>query len=174
MKLTPKQQKFCDEYLKSGNATQAYTLAYSTKNMGKQSISVEAHKTLKKPSIQAYINDRMNEESEHKIASAQEVLAYLTRVFSGQETETVTTPRGVIIPNVPVKASDRLSAAKELLKRYPTDPIAAAKLDKIRAETALTRAKVKAMEALTSDDNAKLNELLDKVTQSVNDEYSND
>ena len=50
-KLTTKQRKFADEYIKSGNATQAYKLAYSTKNMSPTSINSEATKTLRKPIV---------------------------------------------------------------------------------------------------------------------------
>ena len=57
-KLTTKQRKFADEYIKSGNATQAYKLAYSTKNMSPTSINSEATKTLRKPIVKTYIDSR--------------------------------------------------------------------------------------------------------------------
>lgn len=40
--LTPKQEKFCQEYLKSGNATQAYKKSYSTENSTDKSINEQA------------------------------------------------------------------------------------------------------------------------------------
>lgn len=42
--LTPKQEKFCIEYLKSGNASEAYRLSYNAKKMSEQVINNEAKK----------------------------------------------------------------------------------------------------------------------------------
>jgi len=51
MKLTPKQKKFADEYIKTGNATQsAIEAGYS-----KRTAAVIATENLIKPNIKAYI-----------------------------------------------------------------------------------------------------------------------
>lgn len=51
MKLTDKQSKFCEEYIKNGyNGTKAYQVAYETDN--KQVAGTEAYKMLKNPRIQ--------------------------------------------------------------------------------------------------------------------------
>jgi phage terminase small subunit len=44
--LTPKQEKFCIEYLKSGNASAAYRLSYNAKKMSEQVINNEAKKLI--------------------------------------------------------------------------------------------------------------------------------
>lgn len=161
-KLTTKQRKFADEYIKSGNATQAYKLAYSTKNMSPTSINSEATKTLRKPNVKNYIDSRLKELSNSKILSAQEVLEYLSRVVAGKETEPVATAKG-IYDNVPVSAKDRISAAKELLKRYPTDPLTKAQLRKANADARVAEARANVAERLGSEGDDKLDELMDKL-----------
>ncbi|WP_288531550.1 terminase small subunit [uncultured Secundilactobacillus sp.] len=111
-KLTVKQQKFADEYIISGNATQAAIAAgYSQKTAG----SV-GNENLKKPAISSYIKQRTKAISNSKIANQQEILQYLTSVLRGEETESVATAKG-IFSGVDVGAKDRLKAA-ELLGKH--------------------------------------------------------
>ncbi len=63
-KLTVKQQKFADEYIISGNATQAAELAGYAKRSA-HSIGAE---NLQKPAIATYIESRRKEISDGKIA----------------------------------------------------------------------------------------------------------
>lgn len=157
--MTPKQKKFCDEYIKSGNAKQsAIKAGYSSKTA--KSIGQE---NLTKPDLKAYIDERLKELSDHKILSAAEVLEYLSRVVAGEETEYVATSKG-IFPDVPVSAKDRISAAKELLKRYPTtDPMEKQKLKKLTADARISEAKANVAERLDSEGDDKLDELMDKL-----------
>lgn len=157
--MTPKQKKFCDEYIKSGNAKQsAIKAGYSPKTA--YSIGNE---NLNKPELKAYIDERLKELSNHKILSAAEVLEYLSRVVAGKETEYVATSKGVF-PDVPVSAKDRISAAKELLKRYPTtDPMEKQKLKKLTADARISEAKANVVERLGSEGDDKLDELMDKL-----------
>lgn len=157
--MTPKQKKFCDEYIKSGNAKQsAIKAGYSPKTA--KSIGQE---NLTKPDLKAYIDERLKELSDHKILSAAEVLEYLSRVVAGKETEYVATSKG-IFPDVPVSAKDRISAAKELLKRYPTtDPMEKQKLKKLTADARISEARAKAME----DNGQDMELLLDKMMDTL-------
>ena len=157
--MTPKQKKFCDEYIKSGNAKQsAIKAGYSPKTA--KSIGQE---NLTKPDLKAYIDERLKELSDHKILSAAEVLEYLSRVVAGKETEYVATSKGVF-PDVPVSAKDRISAAKELLKRYPTtDPMEKQKLKKLTADARISEARANVAERLGSEGDDKLDELMDKL-----------
>lgn len=157
--MTPKQKKFCDEYIKSGNAKQsAIKAGYSPKTA--YSIGNE---NLNKPELKAYIDERLKELSNHKILSAQEVLEYLSRVVAGKETEYVATSKGVF-PDVPVSAKDRISAAKELLKRYPTtDPMEKQKLKKLTADARISEARANVAERLGSEGDDKLDELMNKL-----------
>lgn len=157
--MTPKQKKFCDEYIKSGNAKQsAIKAGYSPKTA--KSIGQE---NLTKPDLKAYIDERLKELSDHKILSAAEVLEYLSRVVAGKETEYVATSKG-IFPDVPVSAKDRISAAKELLKRYPTtDPMEKQKLKKLTADARISEARADVAERLGSEGDDKLDELMNKL-----------
>lgn len=157
--MTPKQKKFCDEYIKSGNAKQsAIKAGYSPKTA--YSIGNE---NLNKLELKAYIDERLKELSNHKILSAAEVLEYLSRVVAGKETEYVATSKGVF-PDVPVSAKDRISAAKELLKRYPTtDPMEKQKLKKLAADARISEARANVVERLGSEGDDKLDELMNKL-----------
>ena len=101
--------------------------------------------------VKAYIESRMKRLESAKLASAKEVLDYLTSsyaVMRGEQTETVATAKG-IFEGIEVSAKDRITAAKELLKRYPSDPISNAQLRKMVAEAKMAEYKV---EQLNSDD----------------------
>ena len=146
MKLTAKQRLFADEYIKSGNATQsAIKAGYSPKTV--RSIGQE---NLTKPDIKAYIDAKMAEIESHKIADAKEVLEFYTRVLRKEETE----PEKLMdedgsehFCDREPSLKDRLSAAKELMKRYPlSDPIVQAQLKKLTADTRISEARAKSLE----------------------------
>lgn len=116
-KLTIKQTKFADEYIISGNATQAAINAgYSEKTARK--IGSE---NLTKPDIKVYIDERMKKLEEEAIADQAEVLKYLTRVLRDEEREDVIVNVGNYeqeIQSMKVSAKDRIKAAELLGKRY--------------------------------------------------------
>ena len=86
MKLTPKQKKFADEYIKTGNATQsAIEAGYSKKTA--RSVGSE---NLTKPDISEYIAKRLEKIDKEKIAEQKEILEFMTRVMRRQETEQIT------------------------------------------------------------------------------------
>ncbi len=115
--MTPKQQRFCDEYLISGNATDAAIKAgYSpktAKQMGCENLS--------KPDLRAYIDEQLDKLHSAKIADADEVLQYLTSMMRGEHTEQVLKLDGdgvQTITNMDVSAKERLKAAELLGKRF--------------------------------------------------------
>lgn len=116
-KLTIKQTKFADEYIISGNATQAAINAgYSEKTARK--IGSE---NLTKPDIKAYIDERMKKLEEEAIADQAEVLKFLTRIMRDEEKEEVLVNIGNFeqeIQTMKVSAKDRIKAAELLGKRY--------------------------------------------------------
>lgn len=112
MKLTEKQKRFADEYIISGNATQAAIKAgYSKKTANR--IATE---NLSKLVIKNYIDERLAKLESKRIANAQEVLEYLTGVMRGDEKEEVMTEEGVSYREPSVK--DKLKAAELLGKRH--------------------------------------------------------
>jgi phage terminase small subunit len=115
--LTPKQRKFCDEYLISGNATDAAIKAGYSPKTAKQTGS----ENLAKPDLKQYIEAELDKLHSAKIADAQEVLEYLTSVMRGEHTEQVLKLAGdgiQTIADIDVSAKERLKAAELIGKRY--------------------------------------------------------
>lgn len=118
-KLTIKQKKFADEYIISGNATEAYLKAYAKQS--RASAEANARKLLGNYSVKSYIEERMKKLEEESIADQKEVLQYLTRVMRGKETEEVLASVGNFeqeIKEMAVGAKDRIKAAELIGKRY--------------------------------------------------------
>lgn len=120
-KLTPKQQRFVEEYVKDCNATQAAIRAgYSEKTA--QSIGAE---NLSKPMIKAYIDEHLEEVRNQCIADTQEILGYLTSVMRGESKSSVLAVEGVgggvseaRILDKPPDEKERIKAAELLGKRH--------------------------------------------------------
>lgn len=92
--MTKKQQRFCEEYIVDINATQAYLRAFkSCKNEG--TARCEGAKLLAKPSVKAYIDAMLREKREKSMATADEVISYLTSVVRGQSESEVVVIEGV-------------------------------------------------------------------------------
>lgn len=121
LKLTLKQQRFADEYIISGNATQAALKA----GYAERSAYRTGADNLKKPQVKAYIDERLAELESAKIAKQDEVLRYLTGVMRAESvSETVVvegTGKGFSKARVMDKhpeEQERLKAAELLGKRY--------------------------------------------------------
>ena len=112
--MTPKQHKFCDEYIKTGNATQSAINAGYSKKTAKQI----GQENLTKLDIKNYINWRVKTISNNTIATAEETLGILTKIVRGEHTEQVTTAEGEIIEKHP-DTNQVIKASAEILKRYP-------------------------------------------------------
>lgn len=90
---------FCEEYLIDLNATRAYKKVYQTDK--DNSARANASKLLQKQEVKEYIEERLEEIRQEKIANADEVLMTITDVM-----------------RTTVKDSDRLKAAELLSKKY--------------------------------------------------------
>lgn len=144
MKLTHKQRLFVDEYIISGNATQAAIKAgYSDRY-----VHTNVSKLLQNTTINAYIKAKMVEIESHKIADAKEAMQAITAIARGETTET----QAQINPlsgewekiEIPADLKTRLQAWREILKRYPlADELSKAQFRKATAEAELTELKVK-------------------------------
>ena len=104
-KLTDKQLLFATEYIKTANATQSAIKAGYAEN----SASVTGSKMLRKPKVRQYIDAIMNERSKNTIATADEVLEYLTKVMNGEEKDAF---------GLDASIADRTKAAELLGKRH--------------------------------------------------------
>jgi phage terminase small subunit len=103
--LNERQKAFADYYIQTGNATEAAIKAgYSEKTA--RSIGAE---NLTKPDISAYIRERLDEQSEKRVADANEVIEFYTAVMRGEIKDQF---------GLDASLSDRLKAGDALMKRY--------------------------------------------------------
>ena len=115
--LTIKQKRFADEYIISGNASQAAIAAGYSKKYAAQNTD----KLLKNTKVKSYISERMAELDSKKIAKQEEVLAYLTSIMRGEQQEKTLVGEGMgeqRIADIDVSAKDRIKAAELIGKRY--------------------------------------------------------
>jgi phage terminase small subunit len=115
--LSLKQQRFADEYIISGNATQAAVKAgYSSKYA-----NTNASKLLQNTTIKSYIDERLAQLASDKVATQEEVLTYLTSVMRGETQEQTLCSIGELgqeVIDIDVGAKDRIKAAELLGKRF--------------------------------------------------------
>lgn len=104
-KLTPKQKKFADYYIETANLYQSAMKAGYSKNYAKS----QAHKLLENVGIKKYIEERMEKLDKERIASADEVLEYLTKVMRGNIKDQF---------GLEISIQDKTKAAELLGKRY--------------------------------------------------------
>ena len=113
LKLTVKQKKFADEYIRLGNATQAAINAgYSKK--GARQIGAD---NLSKTYIREYVNKKMASLDKEKTMQIEEIMEELSAIARGQLTEERLDKEGDIVKTHPLFA-DRLKAMDMLGKRY--------------------------------------------------------
>jgi len=117
MRLTPKQQAFCDYYIETGNASESARKAgYSSKTAFRI-----GQENLQKPAIKQYIEERMAEKDEERVASQDEILHFLTNVMRGETTEQIPVGQGegyFELQDKDTYVKDRVKAAELLGKRH--------------------------------------------------------
>lgn len=102
--LTQKQKRFCEEYIKTANASaSAVAAGYSKKTAG--AIGAE---NLKKPQIAAYIKKRIEDQDAAMVADSNEILKFYTAVMRGEVKDQF---------GLDSSLTDRLKAADSLAKR---------------------------------------------------------
>ena len=125
--VTPKQKRFCDEYLIDCNAVEAARRAgYKGQTCLNASRWLDPNSTEKyNAEMHEYIKVRLEEMQSNTIASATEVMQYLTSVLRGEEKEEVVVVEAIGVGfskarhvNKDVGAKDKLKAAELLAKRY--------------------------------------------------------
>lgn len=121
VKLTVKQKKFCDYYIELGNATEAAIRAGYSKKTARQT----GNENLTKPYIKSYIDEKMKELEDKRIAKAEEVLKHLTSMMRGEEREEVVVTENIgdyeskaRIVKKQVSAKERIKAAELIGRRY--------------------------------------------------------
>ena len=103
--LTEKERIFADEYIKTTNATQSAIKA----GYAEKSASSKGSQLLRKVKVRQYIDEVMESRSKSTIATADEVLEYLTKVMNGEEKDAF---------GLDISIADRTKAAELLGKRH--------------------------------------------------------
>lgn len=80
MALTQKQENFCLEYIKCGNASEAYRRAYNAEKMKDTTITERASRLLKEYNISARIKELGAPAVEAAQVSAKQVIEELARI----------------------------------------------------------------------------------------------
>lgn len=103
--LTEKERIFADEYIKTTNATQSAIKA----GYAEKSASSKGSQLLRKVKVRKYIDSVMEKRSKNTIATADEILEYLTKVMNGEEKDAF---------GLDASIADRTKAAELLGKRH--------------------------------------------------------
>lgn len=118
--MTEKQKIFCDEYLVDLNGTRAYKAAYP--NVKKDnSAAARANKLLKTKEVKEYIDKRLEELKDERIAKVEDVMIYLSDVMFGKSKASVLAMAGDGMQEIVEKPPDekeRLKAAELLGRRF--------------------------------------------------------
>ena len=156
-KISVKQQKFIDAYIELGNATEAAKCA------GYKCRSAHAYESLGAENVrklEPFINERMKELKQARIADLNEVLEFLSSVLRGEITEIVFTPSDGAKEEVRANVRSRVDAARELLKRYPS------KLDEERQKLLLEKLQAE-IKDMRSDDSAQQVVIVDDIEEAL-------
>lgn len=127
MKLTEKQKRFVDFYVETGNASEAARKAgYSSKTANRI-----GQQTLSKLDVQQAIKARLDAIESNRIATATEVMQFLTSAMRGEVQEDVVVIEGTgkgfsesRKMKKQLSAHERIDAAKQLAKRFGLDAAA--------------------------------------------------
>jgi len=164
-KLTVKQKKFADEYIKTGSATEAYKSAYAVKSMSKASINTEAVRTLRKPPVKSYVESKMKQLEDKKIMGAKEALEGLASIARGEMTAKAFDQDGAEIEVYPT-ISERQRAYDSILKRFPLSELDKAQIKKAtadaiksEAEAEVAQAQVQQLHAVSDNTAKKMSKL---------------
>lgn len=112
-KLTQKQQRFVDEYIISGNATQAAIKAGYSKKYANTNVT----KLLQNTTVKSAIDERNAEIQSEKIMDMTEVMERLSAMARGETMEETVTNKGEVVETAP-KNSDKLRAMELIGKRH--------------------------------------------------------
>lgn len=112
--LNPRQEKFCIEYARTGNATIAYKLA-GFQSKSNESAQANSARLLADERIQARLRELADEIKDTTVADRQELLQFTTAVLRGEIKSVVLGRDGNPI-ELPAQLKDRLKSLELLAK----------------------------------------------------------
>ena len=111
--LNPRQERFCLEFVSTGNATQSYRIAYGTTN--DDTCRVNASRLLSDTRIQERLKELADKTANEKICDSVELKEFLSRVVRRELNEEIYLPNGERIQRQN-SVRDALKAAELLAK----------------------------------------------------------
>ena len=135
-KLTIKQEAFARAYVETGNASEAYRRAYNAENMKRESIAVNASKTLAHANVALMVSEMRKELAERSMWEREDSV----RVLAAIATEDQDAPHAARVSaikeinamfgyNSPAKI-DHTSSDGSMSPKSSTDPEVAAAIAK--------------------------------------------
>lgn len=119
--ISEKQKRFADYYIETGNKYQSAIKAGYSDNYAK----AQAHKLLENVGIKNYIDEKLKELEEKRVASATEVLQLLTSAMRGELEEEVVVVESIgdycseaRVIKKKIGLKDRIKAAELIGKRH--------------------------------------------------------
>jgi len=84
-KLTPKQELFAQTYVKTGNASEAYRVAYNVKTKNEKTINPKASNLLNEYKINTRVRELQKQLQEKHDISKDKILTRLQQIIFNQE-----------------------------------------------------------------------------------------
>ena len=82
--LTIKQENFCNYYIESGNASDAYRRAYSSEKMRDKQIWEESCKLLSRPNVAQRVKELQEEQKKKSDITKEEIIKLCADVIRGK------------------------------------------------------------------------------------------
>lgn len=117
MKLSVKQEKFCNYYIECGNASEAYRRAYSCSNMKDESINVKAVELLKNGKITVRVKELQEELKRKSDITKEEVLNMLKSFMYADIRNFLTIKNGNVIFKDSEDWTDEMAMQVESVKQ---------------------------------------------------------
>lgn len=111
--INPKQQSFCIEYQRTGNATQSYKKVYGVAD--DTTAQAAASRLLADDRVQKYLQELSAQTRTESVADRQELQETATKILRG-EIKSVTVDRNGDLIELPTALKDRLKAIELLAK----------------------------------------------------------
>lgn len=117
MKLSVKQENFCNYYIECGNASEAYRRAYSCSNMKDESINVKAVELLNNGKIKVRVKELQEELKKKSDITKEEVLNMLKSFMYADIRNFLTIKNGNVIFKDSEDWTDEMAMQVESVKQ---------------------------------------------------------
>lgn len=114
--LPPKQEKFCQHYVETGNASQAYRLAYACKNAKDKSIWERASRLLSNSKVHARVEELQEEMRLQSAITKEKILKELSCIAFADIRDFLVLKDGKVEFKNSDKWTDEMAKAVESLK----------------------------------------------------------